>query len=92
VTLHPFALRFPLSEIQSYYWMVVQYSPIFPWDKRNPLFTFFTSSYNDHLESRQSIGWWRRRHLDALASSYYISAHFLISLCEMIFKWHWWAE
>jgi len=36
-----------LLETQSYYWMVVQHSLIFPWDDRNPLFTFFTSFYND---------------------------------------------
>ena len=46
-SLHPFALRGPLLENQSFYWMVVQHSLIFPWDERNPLFTFFTSSYND---------------------------------------------
>jgi len=26
---------------------LVKHSLIFPWDERNPLFTFFTSSYND---------------------------------------------
>jgi len=46
-TVHPFALSFPLLETQSYYWMVVQHSFIFPWDETNPLFTFFTSSHND---------------------------------------------
>jgi len=45
--LHPFAFSFPLLETQVYYWMVVQHFLIFPWDERNLLLIFFTSSYKD---------------------------------------------
>jgi len=33
--LHPFALSFVSLETQSYFWMVLVYSLIFPWDGSN---------------------------------------------------------
>jgi len=46
-SLHPFALSFVTLETQSYFWMVMVYSFIFPWDGRNKNLSVLLPAYYD---------------------------------------------
>jgi len=46
-SLHPFALSFVSLETQSYFWMVMVYSLIFPWDGRNKDLSVLLPAYYD---------------------------------------------
>ena len=54
-TLHPFALSFVSLETQSYFWMVLHHSIIFPWDGRDLYLPLTLPALND-------AKWWFLRH------------------------------